>query len=81
MCLKTCDLIWLGNGGFEMVSIELDYKQVVKDLYNNIDISFELGVILNYGKASLSLLSNFKLNFVRRQAKCKGIHCTLMHFN
>lgn len=77
MCPKTCDLketiIWLGNRGLEMVSIELEYKQVVKDLYNNIDINFELGVILNYGKASLSLLPNFKLSFVRRQTKCKGI--------
>jgi len=62
-------IIWLGNRGLTMVSIELDYKQVVDDISNKIDSNYELGTILNYYKASLSRLPNFKISFIRRQAK------------
>jgi len=50
------------------VSIELDYKQVVDDISNKTGINPELGTILNYCKASLSSLPNFKISFIQRQA-------------
>jgi hypothetical protein len=50
------------------VSIELDNKQVVDGISNKIGTNSELGAILNYCKASLSRLPNFKISFIRRQA-------------
>lgn len=55
-----------------VVSIELDCKQVVDDISNKIGTSFELGVVLNYCKASLSSLPNFKISFIWRQANNVG---------
>jgi hypothetical protein len=52
------------------MSIELECKQVVDDISNNIGTNFELEAILNYCKASFSLLPNFKINFC-----WQGRHC------
>jgi ribonuclease HI len=52
-------IIWLCNRGLTEVSIELDCKEVVDDISNNIGINSELGTILNSCKSSLSFF--FKL--------------------
>lgn len=68
VCCLTEAIIWLGNQGLTMISIELDYKQVVDDIFNKIGSNYELGTILNYYKDSLYRLPNFKISFIRRQA-------------
>jgi len=50
------------------VFIELDCKQVVNGISNKIGTNFKLGAILNYCKASLSRLSNFKISCIKQQA-------------
>jgi hypothetical protein len=49
------------------VTIELDRKQVVDDISNKIGIDSELETILNYCKASLSRLPNFKISFIKQE--------------
>jgi ribonuclease HI len=47
---------WLENRGLTEVSIELDYKQVIDNIFNHNGTNLELGAILNFCKASLSIL-------------------------
>jgi ribonuclease HI len=61
-------IIWLGNRGLTEVSIELDCKQVVDGISNNIGTNSELWAILNSCKAPLSFFPNFKISYVRWQA-------------
>jgi len=61
-------IIWLGNRGLTAVSIKLDCKQVVEDISNQIGANSELVAIINFCKASLSRLPNFKISFIQRQA-------------
>jgi ribonuclease HI len=61
-------IIWLGNRGLTDVSIELDCKQVVDGISNNIGTNSEFGAILRSCKVSLSFFPNFKISYVRRQA-------------
>jgi hypothetical protein len=57
-------LIWLGDLNSAAVFIELDCKEVIDDIPSNLSSNYELGVILNFCKASLRLLPKF----IRRQA-------------
>ncbi|PNX72103.1 60S ribosomal protein l23, partial [Trifolium pratense] len=61
-------IIWLGDRGLTVVSIELDCKLVVDGISHNIGTNSELGAILNSCKALLSIFPNFKISLVRRQA-------------
>jgi ribonuclease HI len=46
-------IIWLGYRGLVEMSIELDCKQIVDGISNNIGTNSKLGAILNSCKASL----------------------------
>jgi len=49
------------------VSIELDRKQVVKDISSNFNTNSMYDAILNTCKALLMNHKNFKISFIRRQ--------------
>jgi len=63
-CSLEVAIILLSNRGLAAMSIELDYKQVVNNISNNIDTNSKLGTILNYCKASLSFLPFFKISLL-----------------
>lgn len=47
---------------------ELDCKQVVGGISSKLNFNFKFEAIFDIFKASLSLLQNFKINFIWRQA-------------
>ena len=58
----------LGTMRLPSMSIELDCKQVVDDIFSTLRTNSMFKTILDVCKASLKKFQNFKISFIRKQA-------------
>jgi len=61
-------ILWLGQLGLSKVQIELDGKLVVDNILNRTNNQSDFGNIIHMCRSLLQQFSNFKINFVRKQA-------------
>ena len=60
-------IIWFGNLGISKVSIELDCKLVVDDIFDSTNNHTEVGNTLHECRMLLDSLPNFKISFIWRK--------------